>query len=180
MRRCLTTAVVATIAVVLTLVSAVAPAGARPATDARTSAAMLGRLSIAAIGVEAGIIPVGVTKRGELAIGRSVRDVYRWREGVVPGQEGSAVLAGHTWSKGPGVFDRLGRLEVGDRVAVGRNRFEVTRVRRVRQMSRSEVAALFSDRGPARLVLITCGDRDNTTGVYRTRIIVNARMRTRR
>ena len=167
-------------AVLMTLATLVVtgPASARPV-DSR-SAALLGRLSIPAIGVEAGITSVGVTDRGELAIGRSVRDVYRWRDGVVPGQAGSAVLAGHTWSKGPGVFDRLGRLEVDDRVAVGRNRFEVTRVRRVTHLSRSEVAALFSDRGPARLVLITCGDRDNTTGVYRTRIIVNAQLLTRR
>ena len=152
------------------------PADARPAADARVPAASLGRLWIPAIDVNAGIVPVGVTRGGHLAIGRSVRDVYRWRDGVLPGQDGSAVLAGHTWSKGPGVFDDLGRLEVGDRVAVGRNRFEVTRVRRVTDMSRSEVAALFSDRGRARLVLITCGDRNNTTGVYRTRIIVNARL----
>lgn len=163
---------------VLAMIAVLAPvsAGALPATDLRASTAMLGRLSVPAIGVDAGIIPVGVTDRGELAIGRSVRDVYRWRDGVVPGQAGSAVLAGHTWSKGPGVFDRLGRLDVGDQVVVGRNRFEVTRVRRVTHLSRSEVAALFSDRGPARLVLITCGDRNNTTGVYRTRIIVDARM----
>ena len=154
-------------------------AEARPVVDVRTTA-LLGRLSIPAIGVQAGIIPVGVTERGELDIGRSVRDVYRWRDGVVPGQAGSAVLAGHTWSKGRGVFDRLGRLEVGDRVAVGRNRFEVTRVRRVTKLSRSEVAALFSDRGKARLVLITCGDRNTTTGVYRSRIIVHARMLVRR
>ena len=82
--------------------------------------------------------------------------------------------------KGPGVFDRLGRLRVGDRVVVGRNRFAVTRVRRVRDMSRRAVAALFSDRGGPRLVLITCGDRNNRTGVYRTRIIVNARLLPRR
>ena len=168
--------VLAAVVAVLAPASAVAKAGAGTAADGRTSAALLGRLSIPAIGVDAGIIPVGVTGRGELAIGRSVRDVYRWRDGVVPGQAGSAVLAGHTWSKGPGVFDRLGRLDVGDRVVVGRNRFEVTRVRRVTRLSRSEVAALFSDRGPARLVLITCGDRDDTTGVYRTRIIVSARL----
>ena len=30
------------------------------------------------------------------------------------------------------------------------------------------------DRGAPRLVLITCGDRNDLTGVYRTRIIVNA------
>lgn len=149
-----------------------APADARPMD--RPVAAALGRLSIPAIGVNAGIIPVGVTTAGQLAIGGSVRDVYRWREGVLPGQLGSAVLAGHTWSRGPGVFDDLGALRPGNRVVIGKNTFEVTRVRRVTRMSSQEVAALFSDRGKARLVLITCGDRNNRTGVYRTRIIVNA------
>ena len=42
------------------------------------------------------------------------------------------------------------------------------------------MAALFSDRGKPRLVLITCGDRNDLTGVYRTRIIVNARLLPRR
>lgn len=169
MRRCL---------VVLTTIAAVlvaAPADARPVAEARASTAPLGRVSIPVIEVSAGIIPVGVTRAGQLAIGTSVRDVYRWRDGVLPGQEGNAVLAGHTWSRGHGVFDHLGRLGVGDLVVVGRNRFAVTSVRSVTDMSRSEVAALFSDRGSARrLVLITCGDRNDLTGVYRTRIIVNA------
>ena len=166
------------VVVTLAAVLVAAPADARPV--ATSERAALGRLSIPAIGVNAGITAVGVTRGGHLAIGRSVRNVYRWRAGVLPGQQGSAVLAGHTWSKGPGVFDRLGALEVGDRVVVRRNRFLVTRVRRVREMSRSEVAALFSDRGKARLVLITCGDRNTTTGVYRSRIIVHARMLVRR
>ena len=171
MRRCMV--------VLLTIAALVvgSPAEARPQeADARTTVtAQLGRLSIPAIGVNAGIIAVGVTKAGHLAIGRSVRDVYRWRDGVLPGQQGSAVLAGHTWSQGPGVFDNLGRLQPGNLVIVGKNRFKVTRVRRVTGMSRAAVAALFSDRGEPRLVLITCGDRNNLTGVYRTRIIVNAR-----
>lgn len=166
-------------AVVLLALAAVlvaAPADARPVGVAeRTTSAALGRLAIPTINVNAGIIPVGVTPRGHLAIGRSVRDVYRWRSGVLPGQPGSAVLAGHTWSRGNGVFDNLGRLAVGDRVAVGAVRFQVTRVRRVTGMSSAAVAELFADRGPARLVLITCGDRNNTTGVYRTRIIVDAK-----
>jgi LPXTG-site transpeptidase (sortase) family protein len=165
----------------LAAVVVAAPAGARPAEPGtRAAAPVLGRLSIPAIGVNAGILPVGVTRAGHLAIGGSVRDVYRWRDGVLPGQQGSAVLAGHTWSRGPGVFDDLGRLRPGNRVVVGRNRFEVTRVRRVTGMSPQAVAALFSDRGSARLVLLTCGDRNNLTGVYRTRIIVNARLVPRR
>jgi LPXTG-site transpeptidase (sortase) family protein len=159
----------------LAAVLVAAPAGARPLVSTEREAA-LGRLAIPAIGVDAGIIPVGVTRAGHLAIGRSVRDVYRWRRGVLPGQQGSAVLAGHTWSKGPGVFDRLGSLRPGNVVVVGKNRFEVTRVRKVTGMSRKAVAGLFSDRGKPRLVLITCGDRNDLTGVYRTRIIVNARL----
>ena len=103
--------------VALAAVLMAAPADARPVGAAeRTTAAALGRLAIPAINVNAGIIPVGVTRGGQLAIGHSVRDVYRWRSGVLPGQPGSAVLAGHTWSKGPGVFDNLGRLTAGDRV----------------------------------------------------------------
>jgi LPXTG-site transpeptidase (sortase) family protein len=133
------------------------------------------RLVIPAIGVDAGIIPVGTSSSGQLAVGTSVRSVYRWRYGVVAGRPGSAVLAGHTWSRGNGVFDRLGALRPGDRVRVGKVRFEVTRVRRVTRMAPKEVRELFSDRGEARLVLITCGDRNNATGVYRTRIIVNAK-----
>jgi LPXTG-site transpeptidase (sortase) family protein len=165
----------------LAAVMVAAPSGARPVEgDERTATAALGRLSIPAIGVNAGIIAVGVTRSGHLAIGGSVRDVYRWRSGVLPGQQGSAVLAGHTWSKGPGVFDNLGRLRPGNLVVIGKNRFQVTRVRRVTGMSTQEVSQLFSDRGKARLVLITCGDRNNLTGVYRTRIIVNAKLLPRR
>lgn len=164
------------VAQVMAAVMMTGPADARPVgIEQRNGAVALGRLAIPAINVNAGIIPVGVTRGGHLAIGHSVRDVYRWRSGVLPGQPGSAVLAGHTWSKGPGVFDNLGRLTAGDRVMVGAVRFQVTRVRRVTGMSPAAVAELFTDRGPARLVLITCGDRNNTTGVYRTRIIVEAR-----
>ncbi len=176
MRRLLV--VLLTVAVVS--VSAPAGAGRDVAPPARTAVAPLGRLSIPAIGADAGIIAVGVTRAGSLAIGDSVRDVYRWRAGVLPGQRGSAVLAGHTWSKGRGIFDGLGRLRPGHRVRVGQHRFEVVRVRRVTTMSRDAVARLFSDLGKPRLVLITCGDRDNLTGVYRTRIIVNARLLPRR
>jgi LPXTG-site transpeptidase (sortase) family protein len=156
-------------------VAAVSVVSPGPASTTPVERAPSRRLVVPAIGVDAGIIPVGVNRSGALAVGRSVSAVYRWRDGVVAGQPGSAVLAGHTWSRGNGVFDRLGSLSAGDRVSVGRVRFEVTRVRRVARMSREDVRALFSDRGRARLVLITCGDRNNLTGVYATRIIVNAK-----
>ena len=173
-------------ALVLALTATTAPATAQaapvsvaPSTSGTpagtTERAPSRRLVVPAIGVDAGIIPVGINRAHQLAIGTSVRSVYRWRHGVVAGQPGSAVLAGHTYSRGAGVFDRLGQLSRGDAVRVGTVSFRVTRVRRVSRMSREEVRRLFSDRGEPRLVLITCGDRNNLTGVYRTRIIVNAK-----
>jgi LPXTG-site transpeptidase (sortase) family protein len=180
-------AATATLVVALTGAHA-APVSAQPAPVAVTTTSMTAttlattddrapsrRLVVEDIGVDAGIIAVGVNRAGQLAVGGSVHSVYRWRHGVIAGQPGSAVLAGHTWSRGNGVFDRLGSLRPGALVSVGRVRFEVTRVRRVTRMSAADVRALFSDRGRARLVLITCGDRNNLTGVYRTRIIVNAK-----
>ena len=75
--------------VVVVLVAAAVLAGA-PAGAGRVTTphppdrqAMLGRLAVPAIGVDAGIVPVGVTRAGHLAIGRSVRDVYRWRSGEI-------------------------------------------------------------------------------------------------
>ena len=131
--------------VVLLAIAAVlvaAPADARPAAVEQRAA--LGRLSIPAIGVNAGIIPVGVTRNGHLAIGRSVRDVYRWKHGVLPGQQGSAVLAGHTWSKGPGVFDKLGRLRPGNVVVVGNpcNTNCMIAARQARRLPRSRFTAM--------------------------------------
>lgn len=151
------------------------PAAAAPAPDRDARAAGL-RLHVPRIGADAAIVPVGTTRAGHLAIGTSVTAVYRWRDGVVPGQPGSAVIAGHTWSRGNGVFDRLGSMRRGDRFTVGRHQFRVTKVARVHRMTRAQVAALFSDRGRPRAVLITCGDRSNTTGVYATRILVFANL----
>lgn len=122
----------------------------------------------------ASILPVGIDGGGHLAVGPSVSAVYTWRDGPRPGQPGSAVIAGHTWSKGAGVFDDLARMRKGDRFSVGRVRFKVTMVEKVRRMSAKQVRELFSDRGPSRVVLITCGDRSSVTGVYASRILVHA------
>lgn len=156
------------------------PGAAAPAPAAATSpdsgsrVAPWPRLRVPTLRVNAAIIPVGINDRGQLAVGPSVTAVYTWRYGVRPGQRGSAVLAGHTWSRGHGVFDELGAMRVGHRFTVGRHTFRVTRVQRVRRMGTADVEGLFSDRGRPRVVLITCGDR-TTTGVYRTRILVHAR-----
>lgn len=162
-------------------VSGVDPArAAGVATDsthrvAPTARPPIAPLRVPALGIRrAAVIPVGIDAGGHLAVGPSISAVYTWRDGVRPGQPGSAVIAGHTWSKGAGVFDHLGSMKVGQRFFVGRARFKVTRVHRVRNMSSRQVRDLFSDRGRSRVVLITCGDRSAATGVYASRILVHA------
>lgn len=138
-------------------------------------AARIAPLRVPKLGIRgASIIPVGIDRGGHLAVGPSISAVYTWRDGPRPGQPGSAVIAGHTWSRGDGVFDDLATMKKGNRFSVGRANFKVTRVQRVRQMSGQQVRELFSDRGPSRVVLITCGDRSSVTGVYASRILVYA------
>lgn len=150
-------------------------AGPTLAVSASSERMAIAPLRVPTLGISgATIIPVGIDARGQLAVGPSVRAVYTWSKGVRPGQPGSAVLAGHTWSQGAGVFDNLGTMKIGDRFSVGRSAFRVTRVQRVRSMSNQQVRDLFSDRGRARVVLITCGDRSAATGVYASRILVHA------
>lgn len=171
------------VSLMLTVLLALGGVGSANVTHAATTDAVetservaaVAPLSVPKLGIRgARIIPVGINRRGQLAVGDSVTATYTWNRGVRPGQPGSAVIAGHTWSKGAGVFDNLGTLKVSDRFSVGRAVFEVTSVRKVRRLRPQAVRDIFSDRGPARVVLITCGDRSATTGVYATRILVYA------
>jgi len=104
---------------------------------------------------------------------------FSWRRGVTPGQRGSAVLAGHTYSRGAGVFDRLGQLHRGNLVKIVRGgktvTFKVTKVQRhVRHASNSQVASWSDPVGPSRVVLVTCGDYLGD-GHYGSRIVVSAK-----
>lgn len=155
------------------------PPGAEAASLANASATAraggIPPLRVPRLGIGgASIIPVGIDGGGHLAVGPSISAVYTWNNGSRPGRPGSTVIAGHTWSRGDGVFDRLGTMRRGDQFSVGRTKFEVTLVERVRRMSAQRVRDLFSDRGPSRVVLITCGDRSSLTGVYASRILVHA------
>lgn len=101
-----------------------------------------------------------------------------WAEGAAPGAAtGTAVLTGHTVHTGGGAFDRLEELTPGDGVTVrttaGPSTYEV---RSVQVLSREQLARrsadLFTQSGPARLVLVTCEDWDGTA--YRSNVVVTA------
>ena len=101
-----------------------------------------------------------------------------WAEGARPGDPGRALVAGHTVSSGGGALDDLETLERGDRVTVG-SREGSTRwvVESVEVLGKGEIARraeqLFTQEGPARLVLLTCEDWDGSA--YLSNVVVVAR-----
>ncbi|MES3031714.1 MAG: class F sortase [Patescibacteria group bacterium] len=139
-------------------------------------------LSIPRIGVEAQVIQVGVTKKGNMATPRNFTDVGWYKYGTVPGQFGSAVIAGHL-DNGlalPGVFTKLNHIQKGDDIYLtdGKNKvqhFVVTKTALYDfDASASEV---FNNKNGKILNLITCAG--NWMTKYKThgqRLVVTSKL----
>jgi sortase (surface protein transpeptidase) len=126
------------------------------------------RIDLPSIGVSAPIVPVSVEPDGQLQVPDSVRTVGWWRRGAAPADtEGTVVLDVHrdTRAEGRGPFAQAERLRRGDGVTVTddegvEHRYRVTSVEVFRKVA-LPYEELFTQDGPARMVLVTCG------GVYR-------------
>jgi hypothetical protein len=137
------------------------------------------RLRIASIGVDAGLEQLALDSKEQLTPPKSYTKAGWWREGVLPGEAGPAVVAGHVDSyTGPAVFYRLHTLRSGDVIEVQRGgawiSFEVTSVERYAK-NRFPTAKVYRPTPGAELRLITCGgDFDSGPRSYRDNIVVYA------
>ena len=120
-------------------------------------------LAVPALDVEAPVDPVGARDDGQMAIPDDVDRVGWYRFGPAPGDEGSAVIAGHVDDReqGLGAMAPLRDAAVGDEVVVtdatgGTTRWRVVSREQVDKQA-LPVDRLFAREGPPRLVLITCG-----------------------
>ena len=133
-------------------------------------------------GIDAAVTPVIIDgSTGVLGVPADIRRTGWWRDGAAPGSRTGAVLiAGHVDSAraGIGAFFRLPAIDRGDRVSVttcsGRTHgYRVTSVRAYRKAALP--VGVFSKKGAARLVLVTCGGPfDPVAGHYRDNIVVTA------
>lgn len=139
-------------------------------------------LSLPALGVDATVVPVGVTGNGEMEVPRDVGTVGWYRFGPAPGSPaGSAVITGHVddVNQGPGAFARLGDLQPGDPLSVvdadGRTLSYTVLAREQWPKSQVPLDRLFDRGGEPRLVLITCGGAfDETVLGYDDNIAITA------
>ena len=140
-------------------------------------------LTIADIGVDHPVIPVGLEPDGSMEIPENVNEIgWYTRTRVRPGDPGSAVLAGHVDSRaqGRGAFFDLGDLDLGAEIEVttdaGTQRWQVTG-RTSYDKTVLPIDELFTVDGPPRLVLITCGGPfDSDTRHYTENVVVLAEL----
>ncbi len=137
------------------------------------------RLTIRKITVDANIEHLGLTPQGAMAVPEGSADVGWYALGPRPGEEGSAVIAGHEgWKDAkPAVFDTLHTLSKGDIVSVEDEKGVITSfvVREIRTYSQTEdTSNVFgSTDGKAHLNLITCeGVWDPIKKTYANRLVV--------
>lgn len=139
------------------------------------------RIKISKINLDAEIEYVGLTPSGEMDTPKNIGNVGWYEPGVRPGEEGSAVIAGHYgWRDGEAsAFDELHKLRIGDTFSVeddtGGVVTFVVRARR-RYYPKDDATDVFtSTDGKAHLNLITCdGDWNSITEDYSERLVVFA------
>jgi sortase A len=138
-------------------------------------------LKIDKIGVGAVVKPVGLTVDGNMDIDENPTQAAWYKFGPKPGQEGSAVIAGHYgWKKNvPSVFNDLHKLVAGDQIlTLGEDgkvmTFVVTHL--ITYAPDQDATNVFkSDDGKAHLNLVTCqGSWNNSVRTYSERLVVFA------
>ncbi len=137
------------------------------------------RLSIPSLDVSAEVRAVGYEGTA-MEVPRDAESIGWWRHGASPGQDGSAVLAGHvTWHGERGPFYAIGDLAPGSEIEVEFSDGTTATFQAVARSSYAKpdlpTARLFAQNTPPILHLITCGgDYDGRSRSYEDNIVVTA------
>lgn len=146
------------------------PATHRPPTKVRLSA----------VGIDAPVVPVGVSAQGALGVPDDVNTLGWWRGGSAPGDaRGTVVIDGHVDARdqGRGQFFVLERAQPGDAIDVSTAGGIISYVVEAREVFQKSSLPLgtFDRTGAPRLALITCGGPFNSsTGHYLDNVVVFA------
>ena len=158
------------------------PASEIPVAVGRESRIDPAFVDIEAIGAVSTIERLGTLLDGRLETPNDFMKVGWWSGGVVPGEKGPAVLAGHLDSvQGPAIFARLSQLKPDDLIRIARKdgvvvTFAVTRVDRYPK-DRFPAVSVYGPTDQAELRLITCGGSfDRRVHSYNDNTVVYARL----
>jgi sortase (surface protein transpeptidase) len=150
-------------------------------TDALASRVAPLRIRIPAIGVNAPLMRLGLTRSHALAVPPNASTAGWYTGGPMPGRIGPAVIAAHVhWNGQPGAFARLAQLKTGDLIRVTRSHatdavFTVTRVAVFRK-SAFPTKLVYGSIPYAGLRLITCDGFRPSSHTYLDNLVVFARL----
>lgn len=151
-----------------------------PVPAAAASNAVPEHVSIPAIGLESDLIGLGRGADGWIEAPADYDDVGWYEDGVVPGEVGPAVIAGHVDSPwAAAVFHDLPKLEPGDTVAVSLSDgttadFVVTGIQSVKKHT-FPTETIYAPVPTPELRLVTCGGPiSSESGLYEDNIVVTA------
>jgi len=123
---------------------------------------------------------VGLTNNAEMDVPTSPDTVGWYKHGVMPGEQGSAVLAGHldTMWGGPAVFWKLDDLKTGDMIDIQTAdnqtlQFRVTGLQRY-PVDKAPMEQIFASASGSQLNLITCAGSWKRKKGYAERLVVFA------
>jgi hypothetical protein len=138
------------------------------------------RLQIPALGVDTGLLDLGLSADGTLEVPPDAASVGWFTGGPSPGALGPAVIVGHVdWAGELGAFDYLNDLNIRDEITVTRAngtraRFRVTSNQELPK-DQFPTEAVYGNIDHAGLRLITCGGEfDRQARSYTDNIIVIA------
>ncbi|HEX8182825.1 MAG TPA: class F sortase [Candidatus Saccharimonadales bacterium] len=138
------------------------------------------RLIVPSIDVDSLIEYSGVTPTGNMATPSNIAKTGWYKLGPLPGNKGSAVMAGHVnGPQGqPGVFARLAELRAGDTIeTVDTNGLSaIFKVQHTKRYGKDDQPKeVFHSAQGSHLNLITCvGDWDEAENQYSERLVVFA------
>ena len=152
------------------------PRGLKAAALSRSSPV---RLQIAAIGVDTGLMELGLRSDRSMEVPPGGFPAGWYTGAPTPGELGPAIIAGHIDMNGPGVFYKLHLMKPGNLVTVTRadRSKAVFRVAQVRQFPKAHFPTdlVYGNIDHAGLRLITCGGTFNSqSGHYEDNIVVFA------
>jgi len=142
------------------------------------------RIQIPHIQVDADVEKVGILENGQMGIPLEEMNIGWFEPGYKPGQNGSAVMAGHVDNKsGPSVFFYLKLLEVGDKVFItgedGTTLTFIVKDLATYKTEESPIDYIFSKSDVPRLNLITCtGTFNKKNRSHEERLVVFTELNT--
>lgn len=139
------------------------------------------RLIIPKIGIDTTILPVGTNQDGNMDVPKNLLNVGWYKDGVMPGNQGNSVIAGHEVDQfGLGVvFNHLHELSPGDKIFVISEKNEkipFTVVKKeIYDYNKAPLDEIFGKSNDRNLNLITCnGDYKYSLGTKDKRLVVYA------